>query len=193
MYCILAENKWNTLWKLCWYVQYQHFSTCQVYFATFPYYVNRKHNSPGIMFPSNNTCLLCQIQATTIFYRPVTSHHYKRKWGLKWSTPAGWRNSAALMPNSANEPVTNRRLPLWLCNTRQDNTDHERYPQGNSTIKLLSNMETPVRHHSVETERTCVSIHKHSSVGDWKLQQRSKSPATENRAFTLQLQQTNPS
>lgn len=49
-------------------------------------------------------------------------------------------------------------------------------------------METPFRHHSVEAEGTCVSIHKQSSAGNWKQQQIPKAPATEDGAVTVRLQ-----
>jgi len=45
-------------------------------------------------------------------------------------------------------------------------------------------METPVRHQSLETEETCVSIHEQSSAGDWKQHQRPKAQAAGDRAVT---------
>ena len=56
--------------------------------------------------------------------------------------------------------------------------------QGSSTMRLLSNMKTLVRHQSLEAEETCVSMQKQSSVRDWKQLQRPRAPAATHRAVT---------
>lgn len=85
---------------------------------------------------------------------------------------------AALTLSSTNQPITNSRLPPSLPNTWQDNIDHERHPQGNSTILLLFDMETLVKHQTLEAEGTCVSVDEQISAGDWKQHQSPKVPAS---------------
>lgn len=84
---------------------------------------------------------------------------------------------AKLTLSSTNQPITNSRLPPSLPTTWQDSIDHERHPQGNSSILLLCNMETPVKHQSLEAEGTCVSVREQISAGDWKQHQSPKVPA----------------
>lgn len=105
-------------------------------------------------------------------------------WPGQWSKPmAKETNGSAWTPNSTDEPAASSRLPPRLINTREEFVDHERAPEGNSTIQLLTNnllphnMENPIRHHSYQAIGPYWPIHEHSSEGHKEQHQRHKTPS----------------
>lgn len=101
-------------------------------------------------------------------------------------------NSAALTPSNTNELITKSRLPPWLFNTRVDSIDHERRPQGNSTMqqhltwKLLLNIKV------LKLKGHACQYRSKAQQGIGNNTRSPKHQLLEDRAARCKVKQTNP-